>query len=135
MRHTKYITIDTGRDAGKTFLLTEMPCDQGMKWGARAVLALINAGVTLPDGSGNLGFAGLIGMAFKELRNGIKWDDLEPLVDDLMDCVKIVPNIDNKSVTRSLISTDIEEISTMLKLQSEVFKLHVNFMQSENSLD
>lgn len=134
MRHTKYVTADTGRDNGKLFLLTEMPCYSGMKWGAKAVLALVNAGVSLPDGSGNLGFAGLIGVAFKELRNGIKWEDLEPLLDELMECVKIVPNPDNKEVTRQLIASDIEEIATMLKLQSEVFKLHVNFIQTESNL-
>ena len=39
--NTKTITIDTGRDAGKTFEITEMPVSRLEKWAARALVALM----------------------------------------------------------------------------------------------
>ena len=129
-RNTKIINTDFGRDAGKAFLITEMSAMQALKWGGKAVIALINAGIQLPDGSGQMGFAGLIGVAFSELKNGLEWDQVEPLMDELMTCVKIIPNPENTNITRGLIESDIEEVSTLAKLQSEVFKLHVNFTQA-----
>lgn len=116
-----------GRDNGKAFLITEMSPMSQLDWGASAALIMVNAGVTLPDGAGEMGFAGLFGVDMSNLRNSIKWEELKPLVDDLMGCVKCVPNPSDPDTSRMVIDSDIEEVSTLLTLQSEVFRLHVNF--------
>ena len=134
-RNTKIVTIDKqGRDFGKAFLVTEMNPIQAFKWGGKAVIALVNAGVTLPDGSGEMGFAGLMGVAFTHLQNGLDWEEVEPLLDELMKCVKYIPSPDNTSVVRPLIDSDIDEVSTIALLHSEVFKIHINFTQAEKAI-
>ena len=133
-RNTKIVTIDReGRDFGKAFLVTEMNPMQAFKWGSKAVIALVNAGVQMPDGSGDMGFAGLMGVAFSHLQNGLDWEEVEPLLDQLMTCVKYIPEPSNKAVTRSLIDSDIDEVATIALLHSEVFKIHVNFTTTEKA--
>jgi len=59
--------------------------------------------------------------------------DAKPLLDELMKCVKIIPDPSNRNIVRSLVDSDIEEVSTRLKLRAEVFKLHVGFSQAAAS--
>jgi len=130
-RNTKILTIEKpGRDLGKTFLLTEMSPIQAFRWGAKAAIALVNAGVKLPEGAEDMGFAGLIGASFSQLTNGIAWEDVEPLLDELMACVKIIPNKSNPDITTHFYEAFIDEVSTIAILHAEVFKLHINFTQA-----
>lgn len=128
-RKTTVYLSDKGRDSGKAFLLTEMPAMQQLKWGYRAFISLVNAGVSLPEGSGDMGMAVLIGIAFQELKKGLEWEQLEPLIDELMECVQYIPNPNDKSIVRRIYENDIEEAMTLFALQSEVIKLHTNFTQ------
>ena len=54
-RRTETFTATYGRDAGKSFTLTEMPADQAERWAIRALLALAGAGVDRPDGAADAG--------------------------------------------------------------------------------
>jgi hypothetical protein len=127
MRKTATVTIATeGRDKGKVFYLTEMPPFQTERWATRAFLALAKSGVSIPDDIVSSGFAGLVTLGVEALA-GINYFDLEPLLEEMLQCVQIIPNPQNPEVKRSDIHCDIEEVSTILKLRKEVFNLHANF--------
>ena len=66
-RKTSLWTAEDGRDKDKVFLLTEMSATQGEDWAMRAILALMQANVDLPDGALELGMAGLAEIGLKKL--------------------------------------------------------------------
>lgn len=116
------------RDAGKTYLLTEMPASQGEAWGIRALLALARAGIEIPEELDNTGMAGVhaIGGGFR-LTGGLHAEDVEPLLADMMGCVAFVPDPSKPDIVRPLVETDIEEVATRLRLRGEVMQLHLGF--------
>jgi hypothetical protein len=127
MRKVVTVTItDEGRDLGKVYQLTEAPAIQADKWGVRAMLALNRNGAQIPDEIMKLGLIGVLVVGVHKLR-GVLWEDLEPLLDEMMGCVKIVPTPASPNVVRKLMPEDIEEISTLATLRKEVFSLHVGF--------
>lgn len=127
MRKEKVLQIkEAGRDNGKIFLLTEKPAMQAEKWAARAALAIMRSGVEVPDGFASMGWAGIAIIGFKSLA-GVTWTDLEPLLDEMFECVRLVPDPANPSFSRALIEGDVEEVRTMATLRMEVFELHTGF--------
>lgn len=128
-RITKYVVItDEGRDKGKCFLVKEMSALQAEKWAARAWLALAHSGLEIPQEFVQAGFAGLA-LATINMVAHVKFEQLEPLLDEMMRCVRIMPDRANPDVVRDLVDNggdgdDIEEVSTRLKLRGEVFNLH-----------
>jgi hypothetical protein len=126
---TFIVPRDAGnRDAGKVFVLTEMSAAQGDWLAKRVFLALARSGVDIPEEVREQGLAGLAVYGIKALR-GIRPEDLKPLEDELMACVKIRPDPKHPEIVRNLVEdgVDIEEVSTRWRLQSEVIKLHVGF--------
>jgi len=121
------ITIEAeGRDQGKVFVINEMDCDRVESWAARALLALMAANVEMPAGMEELGMAGMVEMGFKSL-SGLKWEVAKPLLDEMFECVEIIPDPKKAHVQRPLVPSDIEEVATRIKLRMEVFQLHTNF--------
>ncbi|PHM60592.1 hypothetical protein Xsto_03848 [Xenorhabdus stockiae] len=45
--NSKTITIESGRDAGKTFVITEMPIVKADDWAMRALFTIANGGVDI----------------------------------------------------------------------------------------
>jgi hypothetical protein len=121
-----YAVQNDGRDAGKHFLLTEMPASQAERWAIRAFLAMAKGGIELPDGIEQSGMAG-IAKAGLGLLLKIPYEDALPLLDEMMGCVQIIPNPNNRSVVRDLLEDDIEDVMTRFKLRKEVFGLHMDF--------
>ena len=129
MRHTINIKIeDENRDFGKLFLITEMSADHGESWAFRALLALMRNNVNLPAGFENTGMAGLAEVGLKALT-GLRWEDAKPLLEEMMQCVEIIPDPSRPQVKRALIESDIEEITTRIRLRAEVWKLHTGFLK------
>lgn len=138
-RLTKLITIpgvrdpDTPgmRDNGKTFLLTEMPARQAEAWADRAFLALASSAFDIPrDIDPKGGMASIYQLAL--LVGHMRFPELRPLMDELMACVKIVPDPKNPLSARALIDVgdvndDIEDAATRIFLRNEVISLHTNF--------
>lgn len=63
MRKEKTFTVETGRDAGKTFLIREMPVIQADRWAQRALFAMAKSGMdaqNLDLTSGMLGWLNLL---------------------------------------------------------------------------
>lgn len=117
------------RDNGKTFKLTEMPAYQGQDWALRALLALAQSGVKLPDGALANGWAGLAGFGMTALM-GAPYQQIRPLLDEMIAQAAYIHN--PKHPPQSVIpdaagNGPIEEIKTFLTLQLALFKLHTGF--------
>lgn len=121
-----YTITDEGRDKGKVFKLTEMGADPAERWALRLIFAMMNAGIEMPDDIESMGMAGLLVMGLRSLGK-IPYPLAEPLLDELMGCVSIIPDPGKPNVVRSLIESDIEEVKTRLMLKKEVFDLHTGF--------
>ncbi|MDR1311997.1 MAG: hypothetical protein LBK01_09060 [Burkholderiaceae bacterium] len=115
------VTIEKeGRDKGKTFQIEEMSADSAERWALRALFAAMNAGVQMSDDMTDSGMAGIASLGWETLCR-VPYEVAEPLLDELMECVKMA----TPSMVRNLVESDIEEVSTRLKLKMDVFKLHV----------
>ncbi len=117
-----FVTIKDGRDSGKTFQVTEIPCKQAEHWILRAVFGLGKMGVEIPPEILALGAAPIAYVLSTQAikipsRLGIR------LADELMQGVKRV----EEQLTRPLVDNDIEDISTRLQLKKEVLKLTFGF--------
>lgn len=124
MRKVATITIDRpGRDQGKVFVITEMSAAASEEWAGRALFAMMNAGVEIPDDIASAGLAGIAAMGLASLTK-MPFDAAKPLLDEMMTCVQVSPS---PTVTRRLIDDDIEEVATRLTLRREVFNLHIGF--------
>lgn len=118
--------VAEGRDIGKVFILTEMAASKAERWALKALSALVASGVDIPDNVASGGLAAVARMGIQAF-GGIKWEDAEPLLEEMFGCVVYQPGA-NPDVTRPLIEDDIEEISTRIKLRTELFKLHMDFL-------
>jgi hypothetical protein len=122
---TALIQVKTaGRDLGKHFLLTEMPAEQAEKWAIRALLLATNANVQIPAVQGMAAIA-LVGL--QTLMQGVNFKDVEPLLDEMFQCVQIIPDMKHPDVVRPIFPGDIEEVATRMMLRDEVVKLHLGF--------
>lgn len=133
MRKTKTVAIEMeGRDKGKQYVLTEMSALAAEKWAARALLALSHAGVQVPEDVESAGMAHLAAFSMQAL-NMARWDELEPLLDEMLTCVQYVPDPSHPNFSRPVSAEgDIEEVQTILYLRAEVFDLHTGFSIAAN---
>lgn len=121
-----YTVTDANRDNGKTFLITEMSAAQAEAWAMRAILALMDGKIDLPEGVELEGMAGIAKIGIKALA-GLRWEVAEPLMKEMFDCIQIIPDPSRPQIVRPLIEQDIEEIMTRVKLRGEVWALHTGF--------
>lgn len=138
-RREKTVAITAeGRDRGKSFVIREMPADQGERWAYRALLALSRGGIELPPGLFERGWAGLAEMMPYFLviglraLNGAQWAEVEPLLEEMMACIQYKPPAN--APLQQLFpgeNCQIEEIATRAQLRKEVFQLHLNFSLAE----
>lgn len=136
MTITKDVTIEDGTDAGKTFIVKQMPLLRGDRWANRVALALCKSGVdisglTTTDESGNAVFRGLLDMvgvvniALKAL-GGVEDSVAQSLLDEVLQDVRLrLPNGSDRTV---VIESDITSISTLWKLRIESIKVNLDFL-------
>lgn len=123
-RKNAIVTISAeGRDKGKVFVLTELPAYEAEDWAGRALFALMNAGVEIPDNIAEAGLAGVAALGIKALTK-LPFESAKPLLDSMMKCVQIQPS---PSVVRPLVPDDIEEVATLLTLRKQILGLHMDF--------
>lgn len=143
MRKEKRVTITAeGRDKDKTFVITEMPADQAERWFYRLVLALANAGTKVPE---EVLFAGAAGFAemLPTLRNslvvairaiqGLDYSSVSPLLDEMKPFIKWQPP--GTAPQQEIFpgnNSQIEEVSTWVKLRFELIQLHVGFSLADD---
>jgi len=148
-RKTKTLVIESGRDQGKSFLITEMPVTRADKWANKALCNLLKAGidpkavnvnllintidpnqeVKIDRMGGMLELATLLGRAV----GGIPYEILQDLKDELIDeCVQIIPS---GGSPRQFLSIDdeLESLLTLESLRKEAFLLHIDFLADGSS--
>lgn len=130
MRKTLTYTVTAeGRDKGKTFLITEMSAAQAEEWATRALFTAMNCGVEIPDELLKAGLSGLAALGIKSLAK-VPFEMVKPLFDQMMECVRIIPDRSNPEFTRPLIDDDIEEVGTRLALRKATLDLHLDFFRT-----
>lgn len=132
MRKTKTVVIaEAGRDQGKHFLLTEKTAYPAEIWFGRAMQLAIQSGVDIPANvvaQGAAGFAAIAEFASLQILAAAPFHEVKPLLDELMECIKIIRDPARPEMAFPLIlDTDIEEIQTLIKLQREAIRIHINF--------
>lgn len=137
MRKSENVTVPAewgGRDAGKVFKITEVSAIQAEKWGWRFVIALKGTSAQIPESIAPLGMIAVYIRGVNSfLASDVDWAKLEPLLDELMECVEIVRDprardAENKLIPSKLVGADdIEEVRTVAWLRSEVLRVHANF--------
>jgi hypothetical protein len=125
-KELKFTVTDAGRDLGRTFVITEMSARAGHAWATRALFGIMNAGAEIPDNIMSAGLAGLASIGIKALGK-LSIEIAAPLLDELLDCVQIMPDPARPGVLRSLVHDDTEEIVTLFRLQKEALALHIEF--------
>ena len=148
-RKTKTLVIDSGRDEGKSFLITEMPVTRADKWANKALCNLLKAGidpkavnvnllintidpsqeVKIDKMGGMLELATLLGRAV----GGIPYEILQDLKDELIDeCVQIIPS---GGSPRQFLSIDdeLESLLTLESLRKEALLIHIDFLADGSS--
>lgn len=134
-RKTTEITVTAeGRDKGKHFFLKEMPCSQAEKWAIRAFMGMAKAGLQVPEDIKAMGIVGVAIMGMTAFAR-IPYDEAEPLLDEMMQCVGVVPDPSRPNVVRALIEDDIEEVATRLMLRKELIELHTGFFSYASRLE
>ena len=139
MRESKIVVVPhfdgtRDRDLGRHFLITEWSAAKADDWMMRMVLAANRGGGTMPMDLRGIGAEGIAVLFLNTfLRGNISSDELIPLWNELLECVKIVR--DPKAIDRNtgqpaatdVINDDIQEVATRQWLRSEVLGLHINF--------
>ncbi len=116
---------DEGRDQGKVFHIKEMPAMQAEQWAMRALMAVARSGVDIGQAaSGGMQALAYLGI---EAITKVHFEDVKPLLDEMLDCVSVKPNLKNLAIVRPLMEEDIEEVQTLLQLRKEVLNLHLGF--------
>ena len=148
-RKTKTVVIESGRDNGKSFLVTEMPVTKADKWANTALLAMMRGGVDV--GGVNFDLIGNTLMPSDVPKIDVSGGMLElarisiaglgnvtetvgqSLLDQLIeDCVQVVPT---GGAARPMLSIDdeIEDLKTLWTLRKEAFILHIDFLADGSS--
>lgn len=140
-RKTEYVTIPAewgGRDAGKTYKITEMPAAQGEWWATRVMILFSGSGYEIPLDVAGRGMEAIALVGWNTImRTKIDPGALKPLFDELMTCVQMVPDpktadrMTGAPVAHELMPDDIEEIGTRFWLKSEVVRVHVGFSPAD----
>ena len=139
MLNEKIITIEEGRDSGKTFVVTEMPASRLEKWSARALLALFNGHVpaNVADQARGSHAMALAGAVMSGL-NGVRWELVEPLYDELLTCIHHVPDPSRPSARVKLCAENvdnfIQDMGTLLRLRAAVLEVCFDFFGRDGGL-
>lgn len=148
-RKEKDLLIESGRDKGKTFRITEMPVTRADKWANTALLAMLRGGVDV--GGVNFGLiadtigvgdapkidpmGGMLELAritIAGLGNVTETVGQELLDQLINDCAQV---ISSGGVVRQMLSVDdeIEDLKTLWMLRKESFLLHIDFLADGSS--
>jgi hypothetical protein len=92
------------------------------------LFAIGRSGVDLGEDIMKGGMAAIAVVGLKGLF-AMKWEDAEPLLEEMFQCAKIKPDpLAHPEVTRAIYTDDdVEEIATRLMLRSAILELHTDF--------
>lgn len=125
MRKEIEITIEDGRDAGKTFKITEMSATQMDRWATRA-LCLFGK-----SGKGVSALVGMNGTNLVELLTKVDYEEAEPLLNELLECASFKKDGVYVAMKGALVDSVIEDWTTLFRLRSEALGLALGFLEEE----
>jgi hypothetical protein len=120
------------RDKDKLYRITEWDSARAENWGLRMMFAANNGAGQLPLDWSGIGMEGIAILGINTfLRGTSDPGTMIPLLDELLQCVKIVRDPKNPHMAFDLVSEDdIAEVATRMWLRGEVLTLHLNFSVS-----
>ena len=122
MRKEKEIKIEEGRDAGKVFVITEMPALQMDKWATRALCAI--------GRSQESGIMALLALGVTELINSFMkadYEKIEPLMQEMLQCCSFKKDNARVVLKDDFVNDIIEDWNTITMLRIEAIKLNLGF--------
>ena len=118
-------TMDAGRDAGKTFKITELPAVQMDKWLTRMLGCFAKQDITIFD---------LQEMTFAELANNLYKIDSDEEKDKLFNELLASCSLKKDGIEIPMkderINIYIEDWRTLFRLKEEALKLNLGFFES-----
>jgi len=139
MRKSETVTVPAGfgRDVGKTFLVTEKPAVDAERWAWRMFIAMKGTAGAIPQEAERLGMVGVAILGLNTfLAAPVKFDELRPLLDELLECVKVIRDPRHPEIATTLtgIGDEVEEVQTVAWLRSEVLRVHTGFSFADGLL-
>lgn len=135
---TKIVTIEKGRDAGKTFEITEMPAIQADDWAHDLLYNASMSGMDLKNvdvlNLNTNSMAGMIevGAMVASIIGRIPKDDSKRMKFDLLDrCVKIVPTGGNPRACQW--DSEIKDFQNFTILFGHAVGIHINFLKQDET--
>lgn len=128
MRKQIEIKIEAGRDAGKVFVIEEMPAVPMDRWVTRALSAL---------GKSGSGLSAISGQTMESLLQAflkLETKDMEPLLDELLACCSFKKDGSLVKMTGAMVDSVIEDWTTIFKLRIEALKLNLGFLEDGGEL-
>ncbi|GBR56504.1 hypothetical protein [Gluconobacter sphaericus] len=124
-----------GADKGKRFAITRMSAIEADKWGRHCLQAAAASGADIPGVAAGGGLAA-VAAAGIGIFAAIRPERMDELLDRLMQTVELLPDPSNPATRLpwAVAQTQIEEIPTIGWLQTEAFKLHVDFFKGVGRL-
>ena len=122
MEKAKIVTIEEGLDKGKKFQISLMPCRPAEKWALKAIAGMVQSKVEIPDNVAKQGFLGLGGLGISAVM-GIKWELLEPLLDEMLTYIKYV----EPTFIRPIEDEDVNTPMTLVQLRLDWFNHQLGF--------
>lgn len=124
-----------GADKGKQFIIKRMSAVEADRWGRHVLQAAAIAGADLPEAIEANGLAAVAAAGIR-IFAGMPPETADTLLDRLMQCVSLVPDLAHPEVLLpwSLAQSQIEEIPTIGWLHKEALKLHLDFFKGVGRL-
>ncbi len=129
---THEFTIETGRDAGATFAIREMPAVPAADWFLRAIQVLGRSGMDVPPDLFRSGVEGFLALGMGALLAGVAkspYGEIKPLLNELLACIVSFRRADmvQPLMRWQEIETQIIEPGTIFRIYEEVLSLHLGF--------
>ena len=105
------------------------------KWADRLFIALKGTTGSVPREMMHLGIVAVAVRGINTfLAADIDWSKFEPLLDEMMACVKIIRDKSHPEVATDILEAtdDIEEVQTILWLRGEILRVHTGFPVAES---
>lgn len=131
---SKNVTIESGRDKGKTFKITEMPAIQADEWAHRLIEQAANSGVDLKNvdvlNLNTKSMAGMIelGAAVFTILGRVDYQTSREMKFDILNrCVEIVTK---SGESRSVMWEDeIKDFQNYTVLAAHAIGIHIDFLK------
>lgn len=133
MRRKSTVTIakpaeGENRDAGKTFVVTEVDAVTAEEWGLRALMAVGTSGIQIPQELLSLGILAIPLVGYQVFM-GAKEEAVLPLWREMLPACVSIRHSD--TVLQPFERSQVEEVSTLIELRKTILELHTGFTMAE----